>query len=293
MKQGKSRKADNSGIIWHPAFFEAIKLELDDYKDVLEFRSEYQLSTEPLRIDCVIIKKVKNVAIKKNIAAIFRETNLLEYKSPDDYVSVADFCKVYCYAYLLASLEKIPITSMSITFVESHYPRNLLAHLREVHGFMVEETSPGIYTIKTDLLPIQIVNSRRLPADENLWLKGLSNRLKPLECLHVHKEVYRQDKAEYVKAYLNTIIRANTQAIKEAILMSNNKLTLDEVFESTGFAALWEARGEARGEERKAIDVAQNLINLGLPFETVVFATKLDPEKVKTLYQEGLSGIGG
>jgi hypothetical protein len=48
----------------------------------------------------------------------------------------------------LASLEKIPITNMSITFVESHYPRSLLAHLREVHGFIVEETTPEIYTVK-------------------------------------------------------------------------------------------------------------------------------------------------
>ena len=45
------------------------------------------------------------------------------------------------------------------------------------------------------------------------------------------------------------------------------------------------AKWEARGEERKAISIAQNLVNLGLPPETVVSATKLDPEKVKALYQ--------
>ena len=40
------------------------------------------------------------MVIKKNIAAIFREINLLEYKSPDDCVSPADFYKVYGYACL-------------------------------------------------------------------------------------------------------------------------------------------------------------------------------------------------
>jgi len=68
--------------------------------------------------------------------------------------------------------------------------------------------------------------------------------------------------------------------------------SLDEVFERTGLAAKWEAKGkalglaigEAKGDER-AIKVAKNLINLGLPLETVASATELDPEKVKALYQ--------
>ena len=284
MKQEKSQIDENKAIIWHPAFLEAIKMELEDYHDVLEFRSEYQLSTEPLRIDCVIIKKAKDAVIKKNIAAIFRETNLLEYKSPDDYVSIADFYKVYSYACLMIFLEKIPVTSLSISFVESHYPRSLIAHLRETRGFTVDETALGIYTVKGDIFPIQIINSRRLSSDENLWLKGLSNRLKPLECLQVHREVHRQNKTDNVKAYLYAIIHANALAIEEAVHMKG-KTALDEVLVRTGLAALWEARGEARGEEHKAIDVAQNMINLGLPFETIVSVTKLDPDRVKSLYQ--------
>ena len=105
MEHVREQEPESPPIIWHPAFIEAIKLELEEYKDVLEFRSEYQLTAEPLRIDCVIIKKPKDAVIKKNIAEIFRETNLLEYKSPDDYVSVADFYKVYSYACLLMSRE--------------------------------------------------------------------------------------------------------------------------------------------------------------------------------------------
>ena len=64
---------------------------------------------------------------------------------------------------------------------------------------------------------------------------------------------------------------------------------MEEILEEVGLTAKWEARGEAKGivkgEERKAIDVAQNMINLGLPLETVVSATRLDPEKVEALYQ--------
>ena len=63
--------------------------------------------------------------------------------------------------------------------------------------------------------------------------------------------------------------------------MGKRAKSLDEVFERTGLAARW----EARGEERKAIDVAQKMVNLGLPRETVISATELDPEKVEALYQ--------
>jgi len=58
-------------ISWHPAFVQAIQLELEDYLDVLTFEMEHQLTTEPLKIDVLIIKKTKDVVIKKNIGQIF------------------------------------------------------------------------------------------------------------------------------------------------------------------------------------------------------------------------------
>ena len=133
------RKNAEDAIPWHPAFIEALQMELAAYQDVFEFRPEYQLTAEPLRIDCVVIKKLKNVEIQKNIAAAFRDWNLLEYKSPDDYVSVNDFYKVYGYACLYASFEKVPVTNLTISFVESRYPRRLLAYLENRRGYAVAE----------------------------------------------------------------------------------------------------------------------------------------------------------
>ncbi|MDR1351708.1 MAG: hypothetical protein LBK05_00380, partial [Treponema sp.] len=50
---------------WHPAFLQALQLELIEYKNSLQFRYEYQLTTEPLRIDLLIIKKPRDLAIDK------------------------------------------------------------------------------------------------------------------------------------------------------------------------------------------------------------------------------------
>ena len=294
---------EQSHNAWHPAFIEVIQVELEDYKDSLEFISEYQLTTEPLKIDCVVIKKTKDVEIKKNIAVIFREVNLLEYKSPEDYVSVEDFYKVYAYAYLYIYLKKVPVTSLTLTFIESHYPRELLTHLSNVRKYSVAETSSGIYNITGDIIPIQIIDSRLLPANENLWLKGLNNRLKPLEAFKIMKEVDRQDKVDQLRAYTYVIAKANYLAIEEAIKMSSEAKSLEDVLERTGVVARWEAKWEARNEakyealnealneektknEEQMLAVAKNLFNLGLPFEAVVSATMLDPEKVKAIFPD-------
>jgi len=271
---------DEERIPWHPAFVEALQMELQEYQDVLEFHPEYQLTSEPLRIDCVVIKKAKDVVIKKNIAVIFREWNLLEYKSPDDYVSVADFYKVYGYACLYASFQRVPITSLTLSFIESHYPQKLLDHLKDERNYSVAEIGPGIYTVSGDMLPIQIIDNRRLSAEENLWLKNLSKELEYTAITQVGKEIDRQGKAARLAAYWNAIMHANPAAIQEVIEMRKYS-KLDRVFIETGLAAQWEADGRAEG----VFGVAQNMVKLGFPIETVISATQLDPEKVKTLYQ--------
>jgi hypothetical protein len=44
----KQNHSINHSINWHPAFVQALKQELEQYKDALEFLSEYQLNAEPL-----------------------------------------------------------------------------------------------------------------------------------------------------------------------------------------------------------------------------------------------------
>jgi hypothetical protein len=173
---GKSHPRGET-VKWHPAFFEALQLELFDYKNFLEFQYEYQLTTEPLRIDAVIIKKPPEITIDKNFARIFREFNLVEYKGPHDYLSVNDFYKVYGYACLYTSLNKIPVTSLTLTFVLNRYSRELFSHLTEVRGYKAAEEYPGIHRVQGDILPIQIIESKKLPPADNLWLRGLTDDL--------------------------------------------------------------------------------------------------------------------
>lgn len=87
-----------SVLQWHPAFFAGLQIEFAEEAKYLEFESEHMLSSKPMQLDVLVIKKDKKRQIKKNIGRIFRTYNIVEYKSPDDSLSIDDFYKVYGYA---------------------------------------------------------------------------------------------------------------------------------------------------------------------------------------------------
>jgi hypothetical protein len=198
-------------IAWHPAFVEALQAELEDYAAILEFHPEYPLNAEPLVMDVLVIKKVADVVIEKNIGAIFRKDNIVEYKSPEDYVSVADFHKVYGYAHFYISLQKIAEKDVTITFVERRHPQKLLKYLQETKGYTIEEPSAGIYRVEGDTIPIQIIESKRLAEDDNLWLEGLSNDLDFQKIDRIFSASKTKGKSARLGAYLNVILRANRE----------------------------------------------------------------------------------
>ena len=281
-------KIDDDRISWHPAFFEAIQMEFDEYSQHLQFISEFPLTTESLRIDVVIIKKEKDISIKKNIASIFRKENIIEYKNPDDHISENDFYLVYAYACLYKVLNKLDISDLSLTLIGSRYPWKLITHLQGTRAYTVEEKWPGIYIVNGDILPIQIIINRKLSVGENIWLKDLDNILDVPGLQRITAEIHSQGKAARIRAYLDVIMRANKETLEEALSMSDTALTLEQILENAGLVAKWEAKGKAEGEaigkEHATLTIAQNMVNLGLPIEVITSATQLEAEKVKALY---------
>jgi hypothetical protein len=291
MEEENPESGGSSRIAWHPAFVEALRLELEGYEDVLEIISEHPLTSEPLRIDVVIIKKAVDAVIDRNIAAIFRAVNILEYKSPGDYVSVADFYKVYGYACLYAALEGTPITGLTLTFVGSRHPGKLFAHLREERRCGIEERSPGIYSVTGDILPVQVIDSRKLPEEENLWMRNLGGSVDTAALGRIAVEIGRRGKAARTGAYLDAIARANVETVREAVRMSDSMAALEQVFEEVGWIAKWEARGMtkgvaqgvARGAAQTRREVAENLLANGFSAELAAKMTAMDIEEVRAL----------
>jgi len=266
---------------WHPAFLLAIQQELYDYRDSLEYNYEYQLTTEPLRIDLLIIKKQKDVIIDKNIARIFRADNLLEYKSPKDYLSVNDYLKVYAYANLYAAITPgVDFADITLTFVENRHPRKLLKYLTEIRGYTAEETSPGIYLVSGDYLPIQIIESGKLPEQENMWLSFMAKGLKADSLNSILDEVDKRGNKAQLGAYFAVLLRANRKAFLEGINMARSRLpSLEEVLMEAGLIPEWIERGRVQGMEV----AARNAIVKGLPIDVIHDITGLDIETIKQL----------
>jgi hypothetical protein len=197
----------------------------------------------------LIIKKPKDAMVEKNFARIFRADNLMEFKSPGDYLSVRDFYKVYGYACQYAALTKdADIGDLTISFVGNRYPRELIKHLRELRGYVVEEEQAGIYRVTGDFLPIQILETKKLAEPENLWLKGLVRDLEVSTAKRILEESSRKKRAS-MGAFLDVVLRANPQTIQEVLAMTEGALTIEDVLWEAGYIPRWEENGREKGRE--------------------------------------------
>ena len=206
-------------IYWHDAFFAALQLELHDYIDILIFEDERQLSKEALAMDVLIIKKIADVKIEKNIGQIFKGHNIFEYKSEKDNLSVWDYNKVMGYAFVYSAFEEIPVEDITISFVVTPKPIKLFDYLINGRGFKITETTPGIYYIKGDTFRVQVIESKKLSKEENIFLKNLRSGLSNQDLENVLRVFIRYGSLEKVNIYLNRLLNANLSILKEGFAM--------------------------------------------------------------------------
>lgn len=216
----ESKKTETDITYWHPAFYADIQIEFAQDADHLKFESEHQLGTNPMEIDVLVIKKQKDIPVKKNIGRIFRKYNVIEYKSPDDFLSVDDFYKVYGYTCFYKAdvplTDSIPIQELTISFVTEKYPRKLIRHLREVKEYVVKQKESGIYYVYGDLIPIQLIVTKELSWLKNLWLKSLTNKLYEIEnAKKLMIDYAKHSENKLYRSVLETIIRANSKTFEE------------------------------------------------------------------------------
>ena len=214
-------KVKQDKIYWHDAFYAALQLELHDYADALIFEDEHQLSKEALKMDVLIIKKTSDIRIKKNIGRIFKNHNIFEYKSEKDNLSIWDYNKVTGYAMIYSAFEEIPIEDITISFVVTPKPVKLFDHLANDRRFEVEEVEHGIYYIKGDAFKVQIIESKKLDTEENIFLKNLRNSLTGQDMTEVFDAFRKYGSLERVNIYLNRILDANLPVLKEVLSMSS------------------------------------------------------------------------
>lgn len=203
-------------VNWHEAAVCAVQIELRDYENILDFQTEYMLGHNSYRIDLLVIQKLSNLPILKNIARSFRSYNLFEVKGFHSSLTVSSYYKTIGYAGIL--IDQISVSKqyssldVTLSFLVFHNPRKLINHLKKERHLTVANCSPGVYDIINETFITQIIVSRELPPEENLYLRCLTSDLQDAALARRLADDYSIHKEHdiYTK-YLHQLTTANNK----------------------------------------------------------------------------------
>lgn len=274
---------------WHNAFFAGIQIELKEEAEYLIFENEHMLGTKPLQIDVLVIKKNTEREIKKNIGRIFRKYNVVEYKSPDDYLSIDDFYKVLAYACIYKAntgkTDEIKMSEVTITYVCKSFPRALMQHLEEYWGIIPQKQELGIYYIGDQRFPVQFLVTKELSEKDNFWLRSLTNDLQKKEIAEqLVREYKKHKKDDLYSSVMDIIVRANAERFGEVKDMCNALLELmkDDLDAR-------EQKGLEKGLEKGSLNKLEELIRKKIvkqqPIEQIADELESELEEIRPIYE--------
>lgn len=277
-------------IQWHPAFCAAAELELSSNRAVLDFQREYNLSKKPLQIDLLVIKKRRDACIENEIGHIFRQYNVLEYKSPGDGMTIDDFFKTIGYACIYKSLgektDQVPISQLTVSLFRESYPREMFRSLKE-YGFEIKKRYKGIYYIERLFIPAQIVVTGELEGRKHRSLKILSRNAIAEDVRGFIEDAQKltgQGERANVDAVLQVSVSANNELYKEM----RRSLRMCEALRQL----MWDdieaevQKGRQEGMLRRSRETAYELCDMGLPVDQIAKAVKVSIETVQGWFAE-------
>lgn len=275
-------------IQFHPGFYGAAELEFRLEKTELEFNIEYNLSKEPLRVDLLIIGKSNDIQLENEIGKLFKRYNIIEYKSPDDGLTIDDFFKTIGYACLYKALGKtvnqIPEEQITVSlFRDNTYPQELFRVLKE-SGRIIEEKYQGVYYIRDKVqFDTQIVVMSQLNKEKHSAFRVLSKNAKEEDVRRFLQEtVTLVDQGD----------KANADAVLEVSISANadlyERIRGDEVMckamEDLMQDVITQREEKAKLEEKK--NIAESLIQRGrMALDEIAAVTGLTLEAVDALKQ--------
>ena len=167
----------NTSADFHHAFYSALIFHFASKGINLEYIQEHELGEKPVRIDFIIIKKAPLLKIDDPLGQFFKSVNIIEYKSPDDGLTIDDFFKVIAYGLLYKVIDRkvdeLPINDMTFTLVRETYPREMIKALKK-YGYSVEKVKAGIYIIEGKTpVPVLLVVGSQLPEEDYTSLRML------------------------------------------------------------------------------------------------------------------------
>jgi hypothetical protein len=164
------------------------------------------------------MKEGSDGRIKNEIGHIMRTYNVIEYKSPEDALTIDDFYKTVGYACLYKGygehVDAVPINELTVSIFRRNRPEKMFLTLQK-YGHKIEENSQGIYYVTEHLpLPAQVVVTQELDQGEHRRLRILSKHAK------------KEDVEEFLRKAegMNTLRdRQNVEAVLQVSVKANDE----------------------------------------------------------------------
>lgn len=229
-------------------------------------------------IDVLVIRKEHDIKIEKNIGRIFKAINLFEFKSEKDSLTVDDYHKVMGYAYFYASSIHAPLSNITISFAVTIHPKNLLNYLENERKFRVTYTEDGICYVEGDTFDVQILESKKLSEDKNLFIRNLRSNLSVAEAQRTLDAYKGINDFESKNVYINRLVKANPNVFKEMMELS------DTAIKDIVVVALAEDMGLLKERDiQNAKTIAKSLKLKKFPLADISESTGLPLQEVEAL----------
>ena len=249
---------------WHEAAACALQIDLQEYAHLLQFLSEYILGKNNYRIDLLVIKKLREEIIPKNIAYIFKTYNLVEIKGIGSSINTDSYYKTIGYAGLLINQtgkrNQYTALDISLSFLSFHYPKSLMKHLQKERKLTVEKFSNGVYHIINETFCIQIIVTKELLPEENLYLHCLTNNLNDAKLFIQLVDDYQRHQTQdiYIK-YMNQLTIANSNTKGESP-MFEEMMERAKIEAETYYASLISTLNDKNEQLSSRVDHLENLL---------------------------------
>ena len=294
---------------WHPAFCAAAGLEFHEDIERLELKPEYNLSKEPIRIDLLIIKEESDRRIKNEIGHIMKKYNVIEYKSPEDALTIDDFYKTVGYACLYKGygerVDAVPINELTVSIFRAKRPEKMFLTLQK-YGHKIKEKYSGIYYVTERLpFPVQIIVTQELEPREHRSLRILSNHAKKEdveEFLRKAEEMNTPRDRQNVEAVLQVSVKANDELYREIRRDANmcdalRELMKDDIEREVSAARkLGESEGEVRGKAMgEVVGEAKIILKMnhsGMSPENIASITGKDLDEINAILEGKVPVLG-
>lgn len=273
-------------------------MELSANRKDLVYEKEYNLNSKPLEIDLLVIKKGENVRIKNEIGHLFRGYNIMEYKSPEDHLTIDTFYKTEAYAALYKSygntVDERKADDITVSIVREARPNGLFQYFKE-HDIRIKSLCQGIYQVLDGVLfPTQIIVTGELESSGHTWLKSLSNKLEGQELRRLLEQIdglTLDFERMLADAVLEVSIRANQEIVEE--LKGDEKMcqALLEIMEpeinkiTEKVAEKVAERVAKETADKEARETATNMLKSGkfLPEEIKKYIPRLSIEEINMI----------